>query len=205
MGRKSDAKDRLEDAALQLMWERSYGTVTIDAICARAKVQKGSFYYFFTSKEELAAAAIRSDWETYGKAVWDEAFSPTRPPLERIRKILRVSYEKQAQLKEESGQVLGCPCFSLGSETSTQNEPIRLQVQEILGFMVRYFESAIMAAQAEGLIPPGDALPKAKFVYALFEGCQAQARIQNDLEYLRKLPDNALLLLGAQAPELAAV
>jgi TetR/AcrR family transcriptional repressor of nem operon len=198
MGRKSDAKERLLDAAQQLIWERSYGTVTIDNICEQAKVQKGSFYYFFKSKEELAAASIKADWETCSKEDWDKAFSPVNPPLQRIRNILQLAYDKQVELKEEHGVVLGCPCFSLGSEISTQNEPIRQQIQEILGLQVKYFESAIREAQAEGTLPPGDATAKAKFLYALFEGCQAQARIHNDLEYLRTLPDIALQLLGAK-------
>ena len=47
MGRTSDADERLKDAALALIWEESYGAVTIDDICNRAEVKKGSFYYFF--------------------------------------------------------------------------------------------------------------------------------------------------------------
>ena len=61
MGRKSDAKERLLDAALDLIWERSYGVVTIDAICEKAGVKKGSFYYFFESKSALAVAALEAD------------------------------------------------------------------------------------------------------------------------------------------------
>ena len=43
MGRTSDADQRLKQAALDLMWEESYGAVTIDDICQRADVKKGSF------------------------------------------------------------------------------------------------------------------------------------------------------------------
>ena len=56
MGRTSDANERLMDAALDLIWEESYGAVTIDDICKRADVKKGSFYYFFDSKAALATA-----------------------------------------------------------------------------------------------------------------------------------------------------
>ena len=60
MGRTSNADDRLKDAAIALMWEESYGAVTIDDICRRADVKKGSFYYFFDSKADLAATAFKS-------------------------------------------------------------------------------------------------------------------------------------------------
>src|SRR5437867_2977220 len=49
MPRVSDMKKRLTDAALDLMWENSYGTTSVDAICERAGANKGSFYYYFKS------------------------------------------------------------------------------------------------------------------------------------------------------------
>lgn len=50
MGRVSDAKEKLMDAVLELIWTGSYGSTTIDQICDKAEVKKGSFYYFFESK-----------------------------------------------------------------------------------------------------------------------------------------------------------
>ncbi len=197
MGRKSDAKQRLLDAALDLIWENSYGVVTIDAICEKAGVKKGSFYYFFESKAELAVAALEEEWQTEIKPKYDSIFSASNPPLERIRLMLQSAHDCQQEIQQQYGQILGCPCFSLGSEICTQNEPIRAKVQETLCRLVRYLESAIRDAQAEGAIPAGDPLVKAKAVYALYEGSLAQARIANDLEPLRLLPDSVMDLLGA--------
>jgi len=198
MGRKSNAKEQLLEAALDLIWERSYGVVTIDAICEKAGVKKGSFYYFFESKSALAVAALQTSWTTTGKQKWDNLFSASTPPLERIRNFFKSSYESQVKIKQEHGQVLGCPCFSVGSETSTQDETIRAKVQEILQLQIRYFESAIRDAQAEGSIPAGDATAKSKCLFALFEGTLSQARIQNDPEILRPLVDASMDLLGAK-------
>jgi len=61
MPRVSDMKERLTDAAMDLIWENSYGSTSVDAICERAGAKKGSFYYFFKSKSELAAAALDAD------------------------------------------------------------------------------------------------------------------------------------------------
>jgi len=199
MGRTSDAKERLLDAALDLIWERSYGIVTIDSICERAGVKKGSFYYFFASKAELAVAALDLNWSRCGKPTWDAAFSATVEPLARIVDFLQGVHDSQAALHREHGKVLGCPCFSIGSETSFQDEPILAKAQAILQQQIRYFESAIREAQAEGSIPEGDACLKAKCLFALFEGSLAQARIQNDLEILRILPEAAMGLLGVAA------
>ncbi|MDB6093095.1 MAG: TetR family transcriptional regulator [Verrucomicrobia bacterium] len=198
MGRTSDAKERLLEAALELIWERSYGVVTIDAICEKAGVKKGSFYYFFESKSELAVAALEADWVECGKANWDGMFSASVAPLERIRAFFQSVHDAQAELYKQQGKVLGCPCFSIGSEISTQDEMIRAKVQEILQRQVRYFESAIRDAQAEGSIAAGDAAVKAKCLFALFEGSMGQARIHNDLSYLSHLAQTAIDILGAK-------
>jgi len=80
MGRVSDAKRRLMDAVTELIWTGSYGSTTIDQICDKAGVKKGSFYYFFDSKAELAETALNEDWERR-RGELDSIFSPTVPPL----------------------------------------------------------------------------------------------------------------------------
>src|SRR5471030_2371924 len=108
MGRKSDSRQRLMDAAHELIWEYSYGAVTIEAICERAGVKKGSFYYFFDSKSDLAVAAISAWWDER-KVVVGECFHLEVPPLERIGKYLDFVAQLQIEAYEETGQVLGCP------------------------------------------------------------------------------------------------
>ena len=41
MGRTSDAKEKLLAVAFDLIWNSSYGTVSVDDICERARVNKG--------------------------------------------------------------------------------------------------------------------------------------------------------------------
>ena len=197
MGRTSDAKERLLEAALDLIWKRSYGVLTIDAICEKAGVKKGSFYYFFDSKSTLAAAALHESWYACGKEVYDKLFSASTAPLERIRAFMKSVHEGQIEVQKEHGQVLGCPCFSVGSETSSEDEAVADKAREILGQQLKYFESAIRDAQAEGSAAAGDPAAKAKCLFAFFEGCLAQARIHNDLSYLKDLQDAALDILGA--------
>jgi TetR/AcrR family transcriptional repressor of nem operon len=85
MGRVSDAKERLMEAVRELIWAGSYGSTTIDHICEKAGVKKGSFYYFFDSKADLALTALNEEWEKR-RPILDSLFSPTLPPLERLRR-----------------------------------------------------------------------------------------------------------------------
>src|SRR5271163_5363418 len=95
MGRVSDAKERLMGAVADLIWTESYGYTTIDHICEKAGVRKGSFYYFFDSKADVAVAAIDREWEKHRPEL-DAIFSPTIPPLERLRRYCEYSYKIQA-------------------------------------------------------------------------------------------------------------
>jgi TetR/AcrR family transcriptional repressor of nem operon len=190
-------KQRLTDAATDLIWENSYGATSVDAICERAGAKKGSFYYFFKSKSELAAAALEADWKKR-KADMDSIFSPTIPPLERLERYFDFVHDRLAELQKKCGAVLGCPLFTLGSEVSTQDEVLRDKVQEILSRKVKYFESAIRDAHAQGLIVAPDAKARAKGLFACFQGTLTQARIQNNVELLREFKDVALDFLGAK-------
>lgn len=200
MGRTSDADERLKDAALALIWEESYGAVTIDDICTRADVKKGSFYYFFNSKAELAVAALEKLWATQWKPRLDSTFSSSVEPLTRLTTYLTNFHTSQVETKARVGRVLGCPACSIGSEVSTQEIDVNAKVREILGRKRRYYESVIRDALAEGTIEPCDPAQKATALIGLIEGLVGQARIMNDPEILRNLPAMSLELLRAKKP-----
>jgi TetR/AcrR family transcriptional repressor of nem operon len=196
MPRKSDAKERLMSAALDLIWGQSYGATSVDAICQKAGVQKGSFYHFFESKSDLAVAALDADWLTR-RPTMDRIFSSATPPLERLTNYFDHVAQSQTAIHSECGSILGCPLFSLGSEICTQDAAIGHKVREILDSYVKYFESAIRDAHAQGALNAPNATTKAKLLFAFFQGTLTQARIQNDVTYLRELKAGALELLGA--------
>src|SRR6266487_2493101 len=131
MGRVSDAKQRLMDAVRELIWAGSYGSTTIDQICAKAGVKKGSFYYFFDSKADVAVVALDAAFQKK-RVEMVSVFSPTVAPLDRIRNDCDFAYEKQAEMKKQYGCVLGCPLFTLGAEVSTQEQKLRSKIEEIL-------------------------------------------------------------------------
>jgi TetR/AcrR family transcriptional repressor of nem operon len=197
MGRVSDAKKRLMDAVLELIWTGSYGSTTIDQICDKANVKKGSFYYFFESKADLAVEAIGAEC-TRMQPELDAIFSPTVPPLERFRKHCEFGYKLQSEMKDKCGCVLGCPLFTLGSEVSTQEVRLQKKVQEILDRKLKYFETAIRDAHAAGLIDAPDAPAKAKMLFAYYQGQLTQARINNDLGVLKDALRGTYELLGVK-------
>jgi TetR/AcrR family transcriptional repressor of nem operon len=187
------------DAALALMWEESYGSVTIDDICQRADVKKGSFYYFFKSKAELAVAALEKLWKEQWKPTLDACFSPSTDPLVRLRNYFDTIYAHQVDIKARYGKVLGCPVCTVGSEVSTQEVDVSAAIRDIVSRKQRYYQSAIRDALAQGVIEPCDPVEESLALFALLEGLVSQARIMNDPEVLRRLPSMALSMLRVKS------
>jgi TetR/AcrR family transcriptional regulator, transcriptional repressor for nem operon len=200
MPRVSDAKEKLTEAALGLIWTSGYGATSVDDICAKANVKKGSFYHFFKSKADLEIAALEENWQR-SRQRWNDIFSPTVPPLQRLEDYFDFVIQRQGQLLEEYGSVLGCPFCSVGSEVSSRESGIRDKTLQIMDRYVKYFESAIRDADAQGMISAPDAKTKARALYAYFQGVMAQARIANSLTPLQELKAGAWALLGVRQPE----
>jgi TetR/AcrR family transcriptional regulator, transcriptional repressor for nem operon len=197
MGRVSDARERLLKATVELIWRESYGCVTVDAICERAGVKKGSFYYFFDSKSQLTAEALKNHWESL-RPRYDVIFSASVPPLERFRRYFDFLYERHSELKSSAGRVLGCPFFTVGSEVTKQDPVIGEAVREIIKSKTKYFESALRDAQAEGLVHVSNIPAQAQALFAYVDGVLGQARIQNDLELIRTIPEGARRFLALE-------
>ena len=196
MGRPSDAKEKLLQVAFDLIWNQSYGAVSVDHICSRADVNKGSFYHFFASKSDLAVAAYEENWRERQPEL-DRIFSPQVPPLERLGRWCQNVCARQKQKAEKYGYVCGCPYASLGTELATQDEQIRLKAQELMDRVTRYLESALADAKRDGLVTIDDPRTSARRIYSAVLGMLLNAKIHNDLKVLEELEPMIMDMIGA--------
>ena len=198
MVRPNDTKERLLDAALQILWNQSLSATSVDAICEKAGVRKGSFYHFFKSKEELVAAALEARCQGVRPEL-DRIFSSTVPPVERLKSLFEFMYRMQSQKAQEAGRVVGCPYTSVGSSLDKADEMIRKKVQEILATQFKYLESAIRDGKADGSIPVKDVTAATEIVFEYIEGAMTTARLQNDLKPVKNLARGVFALLGVKS------
>jgi TetR/AcrR family transcriptional repressor of nem operon len=152
MGRTSNSKHRLLTAASDLLWEKSYHSVTVDEMCARAGVKKASLYHFFDSKRALTRAALQHFWETVAEPAYRKHFSPANPPLTRITNFLDWLQGLQREKFRSIGRVLGWPFFTLGCELGAQEPMVSEELCEFEAAQLRYFESAIRDARDQNVI-----------------------------------------------------
>jgi TetR/AcrR family transcriptional regulator, transcriptional repressor for nem operon len=196
MGRVSDAKEKLLQVAFDLIHEHSYGSVSVDQICKRAKVNKGSFYYFYKSKTELVAAAYEERWQLK-ESDFERVFSNENPPLRRLELWCDYIRATQKQREKRYGHVCGCPYASVGGELATQDKKIRLKAQDLIDRNVKYLVGTIGDAMLAGVAQADDVQARAEMVHAFVIGLLLRAKIYNDLKILNHLEDGVFSLIGA--------
>src|SRR5829696_4269796 len=81
---KPSAKDKLLDAAVQVVRQKGYAATSVDDLCRAAGVTKGAFFHHFESKEDLAVAAARY-WSDFTTDFFDKApYQKHSDPLDRL-------------------------------------------------------------------------------------------------------------------------
>ena len=178
-------REKILDTAIVLLWQHSYGAVSVEDICREAGVQKGSFYHYFPSKVDVVIEAFERLWESH-RPLFDEVFSATRPPLERLRHFSDTVYKKQKETAARFGKVLGCPYMSCGAELSTQDERIRCKMDELFARATRYFETLLRDARAMGLTSVKSPAVSAQEMQSYIAGVMYQAKLKNDVEIIRR-------------------
>ena len=197
MAKPNVTKEKLIQVAFDLIWDSSYGSVSVGDICDRAGVNKGSFYHFFESKADLAVEAYQEHWREK-RPEMDRIFSSQVPPLERLQKWCEFVCEGQKQKAEKYGHVCGCPYASVGAEVATQDEKIRVKSEELLQRSRKYIESAIADAVREGVVTVTDPVQASQRVCSVCIGMLVEAKVQNNLEILRDLEPTIMRIIGAK-------
>src|ERR1700722_654937 len=198
MKKTNETKEKLLQVGFDLIWDNSYGSVSVDDICKRAGVNKGSFYHFFPSKTDLVVEAYEEHWKEK-RPTLDRIFSSQVPPLERIHVWCKYMYETQKEKAEQYGHVCGCPFASVGSEIATFDEKIRARSEHLMNSGRKYVETAIADAIREGSVTVKDPVAASLTLQSRLLGMLVEARIQNDLKVLENMEATILNFLGAKA------
>jgi TetR/AcrR family transcriptional repressor of nem operon len=78
------SKIKLLNAALEVIRAKGYAGTTVDDICRKAGVTKGSFFHHFDSKDGLALAAV-AHWGTMTEKFFAAApYRTAKDPLDRL-------------------------------------------------------------------------------------------------------------------------
>ncbi|WP_405989420.1 TetR/AcrR family transcriptional regulator [Streptomyces sp. NBC_00986] len=200
MGRNSDAGEKILAAGRSLFEARGYSALGVAEICKAAGVPKGSFYYFYASKEALALAVVDEHWADQRRE-WTRILSGetgAAQPLDRLRKLFEETEAGQHAVQQGCGTVLGCLFGNLSLEMSNQTEAVRARLQEIFDAQVEMVAAVIGEARERGDVTVNDSREAARSVVAQLEGQVMFAKLYNNTGRLSPLWANCLALLGAR-------
>lgn len=187
------------DAARSLMAQRGYSALGTAEICKTAGVPKGSFYYFFESKEALGLAVLDEHWSAQ-RLDWARVLRGDGDPLDRLRRLFEETGDAQRAGKRQCGNVMGCMFGNLALELGGQTEAIRARLQEVFDAQVDMVQEVVGEARQRGEVTATDTREAARAVVAQLEGQVLFAKLYNDGDHLDVLWGNCLALLGAGAP-----
>jgi TetR/AcrR family transcriptional repressor of nem operon len=80
----SPTKEKLLDAAQQLMLVKGFPTTTVDEICETAGFTKGSFFHYFESKEQLGKEVLDRFCFSLQQMIQQGSFRKKSDPLQRV-------------------------------------------------------------------------------------------------------------------------
>ena len=83
---------------------------------------------------------------------------------------------------------------------ATRQEKIRIKAEELMSRNINYLESAISDAKREGLVAVENPNAAAQQVFSFVVGMLVQAKIQNDVEALRRLEPTVMAIIAATTP-----
>ena len=123
-------RERLIDAATELLHEFPYHAVGVQTLCEHAGVRKGSFYHFFGSKEELTIAAMDRAWQAC-RAEVETILSGPGTDDERLRAVVAAFLAANRGQTPTGATILGCPFARIAASISADEPALRLRLAEI--------------------------------------------------------------------------
>jgi TetR/AcrR family transcriptional regulator, transcriptional repressor for nem operon len=141
-------KERILEAANEIMLTKSFHSVGLSEILAAVKVPKGSFYHHFSSKEQFGVELI-SHYVSAHTARLKKFF--TTPGPKGLEKFVEYWAYQIGQCTEGNCKQ-GCLVVKLGLEVASFSEPMRAVMAEGLKAWRGIFQRVVEEGQADGSI-----------------------------------------------------
>lgn len=126
----ADPSERLTEAAAKLIHRQGFARTTLAEIAEEAKVASGSVYYYFRSKDDIAAAIVSRRVADIERMLQKKSALPD--PRARLESLIQVWVDDR-----EIDSLYGCPigslCYELakgrGALSTHAAKPIRLLIK----------------------------------------------------------------------------
>ncbi len=181
-----DTRSDIIRAGMGIIARHGYNSTGIEAILKQAGVPKGSFYHYFSSKQEFGLQVLdhfASGIERIFSTMLSDA---SLSPLARLRKCV----ESLVVRFEDNNCGVGCLVANLGQELADQNEEFRQRLAWIFRSWMRLFEQCLREARSVGEIPAQSSSELLAEVFISgFEGALLVSKVMKSSAPLRNFID----------------
>jgi AcrR family transcriptional regulator len=170
-------RERLVQAAMQLFFEKGYGSTSVSDILKEAGANSGSLYHVFPTKQDLLLAVLEAYREGIVPMLLKPAWEGVDDPIDRVFALL-AAYRR---MLVDTDCLYGCPIGSIALELHEPDPPVRELLAVNFEGWARHVEECLVAA--------GDRLPAdvdrkslSVLVLTVMEGGVMQSRTHRTLE-----------------------
>jgi len=129
MPRRSDAKERLVEAAREVVYRQGWSATTLAHVAEQAQIPLGNLYYHFRSKDALASAVIGSRRADLDAMV--ETCEEHDDPVDRLVAFLDGSISMRDDVARS-----GCPYATLAGELEKTEGTLAAEAGALVGMQV---------------------------------------------------------------------
>jgi len=170
-----DMRQHIIDVAKSLMTHKGYTAVGLMEVLKAAGVPKGSFYHYFTSKEEFGQALLDEYFQEYIGRV-DVVMAAQGTGAERLLGYLR--YWAKTQAFDHPDEK--CLVVKLGAEVCDLSEDMRGVLEEGTTLIIERITRCVQQGMADGSITSTqDAETLAESLYQLWLGASLLVKVRN--------------------------
>ena len=175
--RSSKARIHILDTAQRIVGAKGFSPVGLNEILAAANVPKGSFYYYFESKEAFGTALLEHYFTGYLAEIEEFLSAPGRSARARLTAYWAFWREHQ-EGQDPKGK---CLAVKLGAEVSDLSEEMRLALKNGTTAIISRLARVIKEGKADGSISiRGSAMTTADQLYELWMGASVMFKISRD-------------------------
>ena len=179
---QTNTREEIIRKGAELIHAQGFNVTGIQQILQAVGVPKGSFYFYFKSKEDFGLEII-----DYFNAMISGIFTryladKKIPPLKRMGKL----FEYFEAAFQKSGYFLGCPIGNLSLELADTNERLRVHLGIVIETLIAQIELCLKEAKRDKSLPASlNAADTARFIFHGFEGAVLHMKVVKSIEPFR--------------------
>jgi TetR/AcrR family transcriptional repressor of nem operon len=175
----NETREDIVRIGAEIIGQGGFNATGIDSVLKKARVPKGSFYYYFHSKEEFGLAVIDQQAREFAQVLETYLKDSAIAPLDRIRRY----FESRIEVIENNQCRRGCLIGNLGQELASQSEKFRKRLEEVFCSWKMLFEACLEEAKQQGgLAKDADSRLLADFLLTGWEGAILRAKVMKSIQ-----------------------